>query len=42
MMNVCTLKNISVFRVFVKSVEPNNNKSIFKSIGKFLDYEEFV
>jgi hypothetical protein len=32
MMNFCTFKNISVFRVFVKSVEPNNNKSVFKSI----------
>jgi hypothetical protein len=32
MMNFCTFKNISVFRVFVKSVEPNNNKSVFKLI----------
>jgi hypothetical protein len=36
MMNFCTFKNISVFRVFVKSVEPNNNKSIFKLIGKLM------
>jgi hypothetical protein len=35
MMNFCTFKNISVIRVFVKSVEPNNNKSVFKLIGKF-------
>ena len=35
MMNFCTFKNISVFRVFVKSVEQNNNKSVFKLIGKF-------
>jgi hypothetical protein len=36
MMNFCTFKNISVFRVFVKSVEPNNNKSVFKLIGKLM------
>ena len=36
MMNLCTFKNISVFRVFVKSVEPNNNKSVFKLIGKLM------
>jgi hypothetical protein len=35
-MNFCTFKNISVFRVFVKSVEPNNNKSVFKLIGKLM------
>ena len=34
MMNFCTFKNISVFRVFVKSVEPNNNRFVFKLIGK--------
>jgi hypothetical protein len=38
MMNFCTFKNISVFRVFVKSVEPNNNKSVFKLIGNTLQY----
>ena len=27
---------ISVFRVFVKSIEPNNNKSVFKLIGKLM------
>ena len=36
MMNFCTFKNISVFRVFVKSVEPNNNKSVFKLIGQLM------
>jgi hypothetical protein len=36
MMNFCTFKNISVFRVFVKSVEPNNNKFVFKLIGKLM------
>jgi hypothetical protein len=36
MMNFCTFKNISVFRVLVKSVEPNNNKSVFKLIGKLM------
>jgi hypothetical protein len=36
MMNFCTFKNISVFRIFVKSVEPNNNKSVFKLIGKLM------
>jgi hypothetical protein len=35
-MNFCTFKNISVFRVFVKSVEPNNNKFVFKLIGKLM------
>ena len=38
MMNFCTFKNVSVFRVFVKSVEPNNNKSVFKLIGNTLQY----
>ena len=36
MMNFCTFKNMSVFRVFVKSVEPNNNKSVFKLISKLM------
>jgi hypothetical protein len=36
MMNVCTFKNIFLFRVFVKSVEPNINKSVFKLIGKLM------
>ena len=36
MMNFCTFKNISVFRVFAKSVESNNNKSVFKLIGKLM------
>ena len=34
MTNFCTFKNISIFRVFVKYVEPNNNKSVFKLICK--------
>ena len=34
MMNFCMFKNISVFRVFVKSVEPNNNKSVFRVLYK--------
>jgi hypothetical protein len=36
MMNFCPFKNISVFRAFVKFVEPNNNKSVFKLIGKLM------
>ena len=37
LMNFCTFKNISViYRVFVKSVEPNNNKSVFKIIDKLM------
>jgi hypothetical protein len=37
MMNFYTFKNISVFRVLVKSVvEPKNNKSVFKLIGKLM------
>ena len=36
MMNFCTFKNMSVFRVFVKSVDPNNNKFVFKLIDKLM------
>ena len=36
MRNLCTFSNIPVFSVFVKSVEPNNNKFVFKLIGKLM------